>query len=101
MKLTVNLDRLEVTLSRKETHIVGAVIEGNWDFSSDIEIFWTTKRKCCICFSDVFTEVIIDDDKFVVISRYISMSYCRGRIIVSFIRNMMIFFQLHSCNTLA
>jgi hypothetical protein len=29
MKLTVNLDRLEVTLSRKETHIVGAVIEGN------------------------------------------------------------------------
>ena len=28
MKLTVNLDRLEVTLSRKETPIIKAVIEG-------------------------------------------------------------------------
>jgi hypothetical protein len=30
MKLTVNFDRIEVTLSRKETCIVGAVIEGEY-----------------------------------------------------------------------
>ncbi len=42
MKLTVNLDRLEVTLSRKETSIVGAVIEGK--ISGDEFLFETDIR---------------------------------------------------------
>jgi hypothetical protein len=42
MKLTVNLDRLEVTLGRKETSIVGAVIEGK--ISRDEFLFETDIR---------------------------------------------------------
>ncbi|XP_028401865.1 vacuolar protein sorting-associated protein 13C-like [Dendronephthya gigantea] len=50
MKLTVVLDKLEVILSRKERQIVGVIIE------------------------DVYTEVVIDDEKCVVISRQKGLS---------------------------
>ena len=42
MKLTVNLDRLEVTLGRRETSIVEAVIEGK--ISRDEFLFETDIR---------------------------------------------------------